>query len=499
MRRLPGLLLALLVLLSGCSVGFQPESGPIGPDPTATPTPTPHGDPGVTPTPDSDATPTPAASTDLPDPASDVLGWEDGYWHNESLSVNQSDGLNQTELRAVVARSMARVEVIRELEFKQRVPVDIVLRSAYQNRSSPEYSEAFRTFDNTKFESLFLIGEDRDALAVQEGNRGSSVLGFYSPANDSIVIIADSETPQFSNELTLGHELVHAAQDQYFDLGSFVRPTREAYNAKNGLIEGDANYVQSTYRERCESEWECLRAPSGGGGGGGDFHLGVYILNYFPYSDGPGFVKYFERRGGWERVDELYAAPPASTEQVIDPPKYGTDMPTDVTLTDRTANGWERVVPEPPSSSPRPPYAVFGQSGVATMFAYTLYDPYNRSAAIAPDDFLNREGGSINRTDPFNYDIAPASGWDGDRLHIYEKDGEAAYVWKLVWDSPSEAEEFADAYGRLLSHYGGAKTGPDTYVIDSGPYADAFRVTVSGDTVVIVNAPTTGDLDDVRR
>jgi hypothetical protein len=31
--------------------------------------------------------------TDLPDPASDRLGWESGVWANATLSIDQSDGI----------------------------------------------------------------------------------------------------------------------------------------------------------------------------------------------------------------------------------------------------------------------------------------------------------------------------------------------------------------------------------------------------------------------
>jgi hypothetical protein len=35
-------------------------------------------------------------------------------------------------------------------------------------------------------------------------------------------------------------------------------------------------------------------------------------------------------------------------------------------------------------------------------------------------------------------------------------------------------------------------------VIESGPYADAFRVVRRGDTVTVVNAPAVEDLDSVH-
>lgn len=63
-----------------------------------------------------------------PDPSEDVIGWENGHWYNESIAVNQSDGLNDTELDAFVARSMARVEHLRQLEFARNVTVEPITR-----------------------------------------------------------------------------------------------------------------------------------------------------------------------------------------------------------------------------------------------------------------------------------------------------------------------------------------------------------------------------------
>jgi hypothetical protein len=486
----------LLLVLAGCSAGFQ---GGFDAEP---PTATPVGAETSTP----DPTPTAAGDTALPDPPTDRLGWEAGYWYNESLSVTPENGLNESELEAVVARSMARVERVRELEFERQVPVEIISRAEYRDRSSgTEYTETFTTFDNAKFETLFLIGEERDSLAVQNTNRGSNVLGFYSSSNDSIVVVAESETPVLEGELTLGHELVHALQDQRYNLSSYVRPTRDVYNAYNGIIEGDANLVQQRYERRCGTEWECLSVQSeSGSGSGGDLHLGVYFLNFFPYSDGPGFVRYHEQRGGWEAVDRIYEAPPASSEQVIYPDRYPDATPTEVELTDTNGGEWERVSPGPQRpGGTRPAYATFGQSGIVSMFAYTAYDEYNGSRVVSPRSFLNAdENGNVNSTDPLNYDVDYAAGWAGDRLHVYDTpgaDNETAYVWRVAWDSPAEAAEFVTGYRALLSHWGGERVdgSPNHWVVESGPFADVFYLEVTGDTVTIVNAPTREDLGAV--
>jgi hypothetical protein len=494
MRTLPAVALALALVLAGCSAGYQGTPAPAE-------TPEPASTPPATETP-------PASSFDFADPPSDRLGWEAGVWYNESLDITPEDGLNATELNATVARAIARVEVVREAEFTRRVPVTVIDRETYRRNftgGDADYTPSFRAFDNTKFEALFLIGEDRDALAVQSSNRGSSVLGFYSSREGSIVVVADSETPTLRTEFTLAHELVHALQDQNFNLSSYRARTRDAYNGQNGLIEGEANFVEDRYRERCGTEWSCLNVSTNSSGGGGDLHLGVYFVNFFPYSDGPGFVGSIYRQGGWAAVDDLYADVPATAEQVIYPERYGTDQPTNVSLEDTNSGDWERVRPEPPRPGGlRPPYATLGQSALSSMFAYTLYDDYNRSRVIGPREWLNVDAdGNVNSSDPLNYDLAVTNGWDGDRLHVYANpDADAnqtAYVWRIAWDSPAEAEEFAEGYRRLLAHWGGERVSgsPNHWRIDAGPFADSFYLEVDGDTVTIVNAPSEADLGSV--
>jgi hypothetical protein len=432
------------------------------------------------------------------DPSSDVLGWEQGLWHNESIDVTAEDGLDHRELNLTVARAMARVEYIRGVEFEKPVRVEIIDRETYRNQSTYDNtSETLRTFDNAKFEALFLVGESGDALGAQESNRGSSVLGYYSPGEDRIVIVSDTAEPSIE-ETTLGHELVHAMQFRTFE-PDYARPTRDRVNANDGLIEGDARAVDQAYGERCGTGWECVAPPAtdGGGGGGGDIHLGIYLLKYFPYSDGPGFVRHVKAQGGWEAVNALYDAPPRSSEQVMSPETYGVDDPTDVPLEDRSSADWTRVTPEN-----RAPYAEVGVGGITAMFAYPTYDQSRDGYVVHPSEFLNlTPNNEVSRLDPINYGIDATAGWDGEKLYIYQNDAdEVGYVWRLAWDSPADAREFEETYVRLLEYWGAEARGDDVYVIPEGEsdFADAFRVTVEGDTVTIVNAPTTGHLEDVH-
>jgi hypothetical protein len=71
-------------------------------------------------------------------------------------------------------------------------------------------------------------------------------------------------------------------------------------------------------------------------------------------------------------------------------------------------------------------------------------------------------------------------------------------VWRSTWDSPADAREFFDGYRTVLDEHGAVERGDGVYVIESGPYADAFRVVRRGETVTVVNAPTIEDLDAVH-
>jgi hypothetical protein len=433
-----------------------------------------------------------------------TLGVEDGYRYNDTLAIEPENGYNESELDAVVARTMARVEHIRRIEFRERVPVEIITRSEYREQvanGSGGPSTAQRLHQNAKFEGLFMVGEDTDAIAVRQQNTAAGALAYYAPGEDRIVLIAKNETAPKLNEFILAQELFHALQQHRFEYTRYNQSTEEWRNAKLGLIEGDANYVQYQYRQRCEADWQCFR-ESGGPAAPGRVNLGLYLLGYQPYSDGPSFVERHQQAGGWGAINAMYDDPPASTEQIIHPEKYGTDEPRRVSVPNRSRGDW-RVLNLPDSFN----YAVFGEAGVAAMLVYPAVETRGREQVVPLAEFYNRDAnGRLAAFDPYNYATRYSTGWAGDTFVPYVRDDSAAtnetgYVWRLAWDTSEDATAFVAGYERLLAvHDATELAGRDgVWRIDSGPYADAFRVTRNGDTVTIVNAPTVDALADVHR
>jgi hypothetical protein len=499
MRR-AALLVALALLLAGCSGLAPTDDAGTETTPTATATPANGTDDPSAET--STSNDTAIVHTERADPETDRLGWEDGYWHDDPINVTPEDGLNATERDRAISRAMARVEYVRGLEFEASVNVSVISRSNFSSGDSGNASPAFQRFDNAKFEALYLIGTQNDSLSTQEDTRDQSVAGFYSPARGNIVLVSDAASPQFDGERTLAHELQHALQDQHFNLSNRDVETRDAYNGRNGLVEGDARAVELDYLDRCGETWNCLPSAQQNASqsnesesSGPGIHLGVYILEYFPYSDGVGFVRSLKSGGGWDAVNDAFDAPPSSSTSVIYPERYGEFEPEQVTLEDRTSNGWERVVPPGRAS-----YATLGQSALTAMFAYTLYDDYNESAVVSPLDFLNlKDGSGVNRTDPFNYDLPAHRGWAGDRMHVYQRGNESGYVWRLSWDSSADAQRFADNYESLVAHWGGTQQAEGHWEIPTdSPYTGAVGVTVDGDTVTIVRGPSAASLDNIH-
>ena len=456
MRRWPAALAFVVVLLlAGCSAGYQGQQ--------STGTATGGDTPGATPT-DGPAT---AA------PESDRLGWEAGYDANATLPVNATDGLNESEREAVVARAMARIEEIRGLEFEETVPVEIISREEYRERGVFA-NDAADPVAEQAYEALFLVGEDRAASGVLANLTGTGVVGYYSPGEDRIVLVSDSAAPTVSRA-TLVHELTHALQDQQLTL-SYRAETSDERLAAQGLVEGDAVTVQREYRSRCGVNWTCIDRPSGGAPPGGAIarNPGVYLTLIQPYVDGPEFVAALRNPDGdWDAVNDAFGRFPASTEQTIHPEAYPDDAPVNVTVDDRSSDAWERVGSD-----------TLGEAHLHVMFWSERFVP-------RPDDAV--------RTD---YDHRLSAGWGNDRLVAYrnEATGEGAYVWRLVWDSPAEAAEFHEGYTRMLRLRldGERVRGREgTYRIAAGPFGDAFRVRLDGDTVTIVNAPSVDGLSAV--
>jgi hypothetical protein len=415
------------------------------------------------------------------EPDSDRIGWENGYAYDDEVSVTPADGYNESEREAVVARAMARLERIRGLEFNHTVPVEVVSREEYRRNRSGNSSETHVAWNDQVWEGLFAVGESTGTDESFDETLGAAVQGYYAPGREEIVIVSDSPTPTVDRR-TLSHELVHALQHQHFGLGPSP-DTQDGQLAHDGVIEGEANYLEGMYEQRCDGTWKCIPDPSSSGGGGSDdINEGLLLTIYQPYATGPALVDSVRDQGvladllgnDWGAVDRLHDTMPESTEQVIHPETYPDEKPVNVTVPDRSADTWERFDHDPVADT-------VGEASIYAMFVSNdVVDPENRYA----------------------YRSAPSAGWGGDSLVPYDSnetaDNEGAYVWVTAWDSETDAEQFHAAYLDLLDAHDASNPRGNIFVVPDGDFADAFRVVRNGSRVRIVNAPTVEDLDGVH-
>ena len=471
------ILLVVLIGLAGCTAGVDAPRADAGA--------------GMT----DDTRPMPEIAVGGSGSSADRIGWEGGYWYNDSIPLNRSDGVSDAELEAYLARAMARVEYLRGHEFSRPIGIEVQTREALRAKvertgsfaSNETLSSEKATIMNVFWEAMFFVGEDRDVRAVR-ASEGASFLGaYYVFGSDRIRIVTPADEPPLVDEDLLVHELVHALQDEYAGTPLETRSDDDNY-ATAALVEGDAVYVTRRFRDRCAAGWDCVEVPPrGSGGGAGDVHPGFRTLRRFAYSDGPAFVDtlYTEGTGGvdgWAAVDAAFENRPRTTEEIIHPGRYPMATPDRPGRAVKPRNGWRHL---------GGPYTV-GEMEIFGLFWYQAVR--HDSPVLDPASYEEPDRGTHDR---FNYTASPSAGWDGDRLDVFTDGERTGYVWISRWDTERDAVEFADAYRRVLAERGGERLDDGTWVVQDGPFADAFVVERRGRLVTVVNGPTPMALRDI--
>jgi hypothetical protein len=167
-------------------------------------------------------------------------------------------------------------------------------------------------------------GTDLGDIARQAG--ASSVLGFYLPDTGELLVKGDEVTPLVAT--IIAHELTHALDDQYFDLGRLdtlsERPDESAFGLL-AVAEGTARYVETAYREQLgPDEQAALEAEELQLGfdqmlGLGDVPPSYLIASLVPYGSGQRLVDAVVDRGGITALDGAIERPPTTSEQVLEP------------------------------------------------------------------------------------------------------------------------------------------------------------------------------------
>ena len=148
----------------------------------------------------------------------------------------------------------AEVAELRELELLDPINVRVMSRAELQEQQAndleTDYPAQDREDDRRVLVAFGLIDEDADLGQIYVDLLGEQVAGYYDPTTDEMVVVAssDSDGLSASDTATFAHEVVHALQDQHFDLETFsdlrLEGTSDESLAVTALIEGDATQAQ---------------------------------------------------------------------------------------------------------------------------------------------------------------------------------------------------------------------------------------------------------------
>lgn len=229
---------------------------------------------------------------------------------------------------------VAWVEEERELDFLHPVHVDFL--------TADEYADYMR-YDSDALTDDDVLALDRSAGAYralgltsgsfdlfEAGNElvDTGTLAVYSWVDQRIVVRGTEIDP--SLEVTLVHELVHALQDQHFDLSRLgSMDSFDQSTALRAIVEGDASLVEFHYIETLPASVRSTLHAEGhadSGEVGPDVHVELEhvpdaMLASFvaPYAVGMPFVGIAHALDGWEGVNRWLEEPPASTAVILAP------------------------------------------------------------------------------------------------------------------------------------------------------------------------------------
>ena len=345
-----------------------------------------------------------------------------------ALSLVASASVGATFL----TNDITTIQQIRGREFVREVTRKTILRETLREtlRMQMEKGLTLPPADYVlSLRALHLLGDQEQPLERLLDLYEAQVLAFYDPAEHVYYAIdkppaAAGDVASLLHSAISVHELTHALQDQVFDAGTKLESLRNDWDrqlAYHAVLEGEATLVMlaAMFQPVGKSIDDLIQddslmnamTMSGAMSAGIPPEAPPYFVSAmkFPYVDGLRFVIAAYRKGGWGAIDRLHESPPMSTEQILHPELYDSDLPPAAAT---------RSVEEPNGDA-----LVHGSLG-EFHWRYLLG---NKAAA----------------------------GWGGDKVEVFQdRKKRTTVIAATKWDSEEDAEEFAEAYKKLLAKKG---------------------------------------------
>ncbi|HEX8790043.1 MAG TPA: hypothetical protein VF765_03770 [Polyangiaceae bacterium] len=377
----------------------------------------------------------------------------------------------------LVARMLRHVETARGLESKKPVPGVLLDRPALIARVKEHVvkelpPEAIRD-EGLELALFGFIPTKFDYESAEYDLLQDQLAGYYEPADGTMYMASDLGDQEA--EATLAHELVHALQDQRWNLGdrSKYRPgDGDRSESVSALAEGDATSAMfdvmiaraapgsgKTAVDLPDDVFaEQIRAGMNEGPSAKAPHVMRTSLAA-PYIYGTLFVHALRRQGGWLAVNRAWDDPPTTTEQVLHVDKW-------------QAHEQPVKIAAPSFSTLGPGWKVSDEDSEGEL-----------GLRLALEEW----------TDPKTA-AELSAGWGGDRGVLLTNGDRAAFAWRLEYDAgKSKDERTARAWSAipkaLAKALGAPKVSDAKFVCferqDRGPFAVARR----GPDLVLVLGP----------
>ena len=302
-----------------------------------------------------------------------------------------------------IARKVSR---LRGLKIKRPIAMGVMSEDAIRARILERLAEdsppARRAAEAAMARRWGLVPWELDLDQLTIDLLTEQIAGFYDPVEKKLYVADKPGGDDTWAGMLLAHEIVHALQDQHFDLEPWMKAVAhdgDAHAARAALVEGDGVALMLEYtlaEQGLPPPWSnpaIVRLlttsldPVGGGDLLGRAPLAIRQSLMFPYVRGLEFVAHLRRTQPWRRVDDAFRRPPRSTEQILHPELYLADEKPHV-ITAVVPPGMREVH-----------QAVWGEAGWS-MF----YETHGVAPATA---------------------MSAAAGWGGDRVLLVAATGDA--------------------------------------------------------------------------
>jgi hypothetical protein len=328
-------------------------------------------------------------------------------------------------VEALVGDATPRLEKTVGVKFKTPPKFEMrskeEVRQFLEQRFATDLPDADLRGSERGYKRFGFLPDSLDLRAFMLKLLTEQIVGYYDPRAKVLYIVQGADNEMVA--VTVSHELVHALQDQYFNLDSLgsIKRRNDRQIAAQAVMEGQATLEQvasmignSTALANLPGGWDRVRELIRDGQGSmptfASAPLVIQETLLFPYLSGAEFMKNWKEKSGGKLP---FGDMPVSTEQVLHEDRFflNRDDPTLVTL---------------------PPIAGAGDAydndlGEFETRLFLFQHLKDRDAAYRG-----------------------AAGWDGDRFVSWTTARGDALAWVTVWDTAVDAAEFYDLVDTAL-------------------------------------------------